>query len=63
VLLAAVNDRTNITLGEFEKPSDGMVFYGNVFDTAVYVPRFEFEFEDEDKNMDQWTSGGSLNMV
>jgi hypothetical protein len=29
-----------------------VAFYGNVFDTYVYAPRFEFE--DKDKNMDQW---------
>jgi hypothetical protein len=37
------NDRTKVTLGEFEKTSGEMAFYGNVFDTDMYAPRFEFE--------------------
>jgi hypothetical protein len=45
----AFNDRTKNTFGEFDKPSDEMVFYGNVFDTYVYASRFDFE--DKDKHM------------
>jgi hypothetical protein len=50
--LEEFNDRTKVTFGEFEKPSDEMSFYGNMFDTDGYAPMFEFE--DKDKNMDQW---------
>jgi hypothetical protein len=50
--LEEFNDRTKVTFGEFEKPSDEMAFYGNVFDTDVYAPRFEFE--ENSNNMDKW---------
>jgi hypothetical protein len=50
--LQEFNDCTNVTLGEFEKPSDDMALYGNLFDTDVYAPMCEFE--DKDNTMDQW---------
>jgi hypothetical protein len=41
------NDRTKVTFEEFEKASDESAFYDNAFDTPI------FEFEDNDKNIDQ----------
>jgi hypothetical protein len=50
--LEEFKDRTQVTLGEFEKPSDEIACYGNVSDTYVDAPRFEFNIKEN--NMDQW---------